>query len=113
MALSRYGNDRPFGRNGNICIFDRARVVGFGRPPGRAAFHARFSRGAFDFARAFGAASGAASAGDVERPGVRLAATRKSIHDDARDQDAETRGAPRFAAPVARVVEIAAWLGAA
>ena len=48
VAVSRYGNDRPFGRYGNVRIFDRPRVVGFGRAPSRATLHARFSRRAFD-----------------------------------------------------------------
>src|SRR5258705_13840495 len=46
MAFSGYGNDRISRRNGNVRVFDRNRVVGFGRVAARTVHEGRVFRGA-------------------------------------------------------------------
>src|SRR6266404_3959121 len=65
MAFSGYGNDGTGWRNGNVRVFNRDRVVGFGRIAARAVHDARFFRGTFSVTRIGGAYCGTVSAGDL------------------------------------------------
>src|SRR6266404_5019287 len=66
MAFSGYGNDRISRRNGNVRVFDRNRVVGFGRIAARTVHDARFFRGTFGATGIGGAHCGASGAGDIQ-----------------------------------------------